>query len=242
MGQTPGGGTSLANAPPIPAPSAWNIPPAPGRRQRWGVRLGAARARGLGGAPSGLPCDSSLHATGLGRSREQEGGLPPSWGIRLRLLLEGLFSSGGAEVSPLAGPRPSAGRTGLRRLLAQPAAASPLRPAGLQTDRRREPPARAPSSSLKPRSPAPRPVAWKLQQALQPPRRTSRAPATGQPLRDGAHRRRGPRRSRAQLLRVGCVLGTCQVQNLSHRLWQLVGSAGPRNAAPMDPSSPYSYG
>lgn len=137
MGQTPGGGTSLANAPPIPAPSAWNIPPAPGRRQRWGVRLGAARARGLGGAPSGLPCDSSLHATGLGRSREQEGGLPPSWGIRLRLLLEGLFSSGGAEVSPLAGPRPSAGRTGLRRLLAQPAAASPLRPAGLQTDRRR---------------------------------------------------------------------------------------------------------
>ncbi|CAK7296986.1 Protein ADM2 [Vulpes lagopus] len=106
----------------------------------------------------------------------------------------------------------------------------------------REPPARAPSSSLKPRSPAPRPVAWKLQQALQPPRRTSRAPATAQPLRDGVHRHRGPRRSRAQLLRVGCVLGTCQIQNLSHRLWQLVGSAGPRNAAPMDPSSPYSYG
>ncbi|CAD7676979.1 unnamed protein product [Nyctereutes procyonoides] len=106
----------------------------------------------------------------------------------------------------------------------------------------REPPAHAPSSSLKPPSPVPQPVDWKLQQALQPPRRASRAPATGQPLRDGAHRRRGPHRSRAQLLRVGCVLGTCQVQNLSHRLWQLVGSAGPRNAAPVDPSSPYSYG
>uniref|UniRef100_A0A8D2LV45 ADM2 n=1 Tax=Varanus komodoensis TaxID=61221 RepID=A0A8D2LV45_VARKO len=32
----------------------------------------------------------------------------------------------------------------------------------------------------------------------------------------------------AQLMRVGCALGTCQVQNLSHRLWQLKGQSGRR--------------
>ncbi|XP_027971157.1 ADM2 [Eumetopias jubatus] len=106
----------------------------------------------------------------------------------------------------------------------------------------REPPARTLSSGLKPQHPTPRRVVWKLHQALQPQRSASRAPATGRPLQDGLHRHLGPRRSRAQLLRVGCVLGTCQVQNLSHRLWQLVGSAGPRDSAPMDPSSPHSYG
>ncbi|XP_045866674.1 protein ADM2 [Meles meles] len=106
----------------------------------------------------------------------------------------------------------------------------------------REPPARTPSSGLKPRHPAPRRVAWRLQQALHLQRSASRAPALGRSLRGGPPRHLGPRRSRAQLLRVGCVLGTCQVQNLSHRLWQLVGSAGPRDSAPVDPSSPHSYG
>lgn len=106
----------------------------------------------------------------------------------------------------------------------------------------REPPARTPYSGLQSRHPAARPVVWKLHQALQPQRSASLAPAMGQPLRNGPRRHLGPRRPQAQLLRVGCVLGTCQVQNLSHRLWQLIGSAGPHDSAPVDPSSPHSYG
>ncbi|XP_017743613.1 PREDICTED: ADM2 [Rhinopithecus bieti] len=112
----------------------------------------------------------------------------------------------------------------------------------------REPPARTPSSNLQPRHPAPRPVVWKLHQALQPHRGAGLAPAMGQPLRDGGRQHSGPRRhsgsrrTQAQLLRVGCVLGTCQVQNLSHRLWQLMGPAGRQDSAPVDPGSPHSYG
>ncbi|XP_056281155.1 protein ADM2a [Pseudoliparis swirei] len=45
-----------------------------------------------------------------------------------------------------------------------------------------------------------------------------------------------------QLMRVGCVLGTCQVQNLSHRLYQLIGQSGREEAAPVNPRSPHSYG
>uniref|UniRef100_A0A8D0L5B0 Adrenomedullin 2 n=1 Tax=Sphenodon punctatus TaxID=8508 RepID=A0A8D0L5B0_SPHPU len=45
-----------------------------------------------------------------------------------------------------------------------------------------------------------------------------------------------------QLMRVGCVLGTCQVQNLSHRLWQLMGQSGRQDSSPVNPNSPYSYG
>ncbi|XP_069346117.1 protein ADM2 [Eulemur rufifrons] len=114
--------------------------------------------------------------------------------------------------------------------------------------RPREPPARTPSRDLQPWHPAPRPVVQKLPQAPQPQRRASLAPAMGRPLRDAGGRHSGPRRHlgshrpRAQLLRVGCVLGTCQVHNLSHRLWQLVGPAGRRDSAPVDPSSPHSYG
>ncbi|XP_074725672.1 protein ADM2 [Strix uralensis] len=56
----------------------------------------------------------------------------------------------------------------------------------------------------------------------------------------------GPRplrgRRHAHLLRVGCVLGTCQVQNLSHRLWQLMGQSGRQDSSPMNPNSPHSYG
>ncbi|XP_013875565.1 protein ADM2a [Austrofundulus limnaeus] len=46
----------------------------------------------------------------------------------------------------------------------------------------------------------------------------------------------------AQLMRVGCVLGTCQVQNLSHRLYQLIGQTGREESAPINPRSPHSYG
>ncbi|XP_044042957.1 protein ADM2a [Siniperca chuatsi] len=46
----------------------------------------------------------------------------------------------------------------------------------------------------------------------------------------------------AQLMRVGCVLGTCQVQNLSHRLYQLIGQSGREDSSPINPRSPHSYG
>ncbi|XP_050181010.1 protein ADM2 [Myiozetetes cayanensis] len=62
-------------------------------------------------------------------------------------------------------------------------------------------------------------------------------------------RRRDPRRdprprrhAGGHAVRVGCVLGTCQVQNLSHRLWQLRGLSGRRDSSPMNPNSPHSYG
>ena len=84
----------------------------------------------------------------------------------------------------------------------------------------REPPARTPASGSQPQYPAALPAVWKLHQALQPKKSASLVPARGQPLRNGPRRHLGPRRPRAQLLRVGCALGTCQVQNLSHRLWQ----------------------
>ncbi|XP_076006674.1 protein ADM2a [Genypterus blacodes] len=45
-----------------------------------------------------------------------------------------------------------------------------------------------------------------------------------------------------QLMRVGCVLGTCQVQNLSHRLYQLIGQSGREDSSPINPRSPHSYG
>uniref|UniRef100_A0AAY5L129 Uncharacterized protein n=1 Tax=Esox lucius TaxID=8010 RepID=A0AAY5L129_ESOLU len=45
-----------------------------------------------------------------------------------------------------------------------------------------------------------------------------------------------------QLMRVGCVLGTCQVQNLSHRLYQLIGQSGREDTSPINPRSPHSYG
>ncbi|KAM9824494.1 protein ADM2a [Neosynchiropus ocellatus] len=45
-----------------------------------------------------------------------------------------------------------------------------------------------------------------------------------------------------QFMRVGCVLGTCQVQNLSHRLYQLIGQSGREESSPINPRSPHSYG
>ncbi|XP_004610834.1 protein ADM2 [Sorex araneus] len=110
----------------------------------------------------------------------------------------------------------------------------------------RKPPARTPPSDPQAQRPAARPTVWRLQKAH--PQRSGRlAPSTVHPARGGPRRHHHhspsvPHRPRAQLLRVGCVLGTCQVQNLSHRLWQLFGSAGPRDSVPVDPSSPHSYG
>ncbi|XP_040886156.1 protein ADM2a [Toxotes jaculatrix] len=46
----------------------------------------------------------------------------------------------------------------------------------------------------------------------------------------------------AQLMRASCVLGTCQVQNLSHRLYQLIGQSGRDDSSPINPRSPHSYG
>ncbi|KAF1372614.1 hypothetical protein PFLUV_G00267660 [Perca fluviatilis] len=57
-----------------------------------------------------------------------------------------------------------------------------------------------------------------------------------------AHSRGGHHHQHAQLMRVGCVLGTCQVQNLSHRLYQLIGQSGRQDSSPINPSSPHSYG
>uniref|UniRef100_A0A671LGB8 Adrenomedullin 2b n=1 Tax=Sinocyclocheilus anshuiensis TaxID=1608454 RepID=A0A671LGB8_9TELE len=61
-------------------------------------------------------------------------------------------------------------------------------------------------------------------------------------FRERRHVLRGSRgHPQGQLMRVGCVLGTCQVQNLSHRLYQLNGQSG-RQDAPINPRSPHSYG
>ncbi|KAM8884959.1 protein ADM2a [Synchiropus picturatus] len=55
--------------------------------------------------------------------------------------------------------------------------------------------------------------------------------------RGGHHHPHSP-----QFMRVGCVLGTCQVQNLSHRLYQLIGQSGREESSPINPRSPHSYG
>ncbi|XP_037538791.1 protein ADM2 [Nematolebias whitei] len=49
-------------------------------------------------------------------------------------------------------------------------------------------------------------------------------------------------RGHGHLMRVGCALGTCQVQNLSHRLYQLIGQSGREDSSPINPRSPHSYG
>ncbi|KAG7259539.1 hypothetical protein CRUP_007620 [Coryphaenoides rupestris] len=66
------------------------------------------------------------------------------------------------------------------------------------------------------------------------------APRPGRRARRHANRMVG--RSHAQLMRVGCVLGTCQVQHLSHRLYQLIGQGGREDSSPINPRSPHSYG
>ncbi|XP_034542147.1 protein ADM2 isoform X2 [Notolabrus celidotus] len=56
------------------------------------------------------------------------------------------------------------------------------------------------------------------------------------------HANSGGTRGHGHLMRVGCVLGTCQVQNLSHRLYQLIGQSGREDSSPINPRSPHSYG
>ncbi|XP_039523987.1 LOW QUALITY PROTEIN: protein ADM2a [Pimephales promelas] len=59
--------------------------------------------------------------------------------------------------------------------------------------------------------------------------------------RRNVHSRGHHNHHHGQLMRVGCVLGTCQVQNLSHRLYQLGGQSR-REDSPINPSNPRSYG
>lgn len=98
---------------------------------------------------------------------------------------------------------------------------------------------------------------WKQRLSRGPPQtQEGQAPALTNPLRALASQRSPRSRRHAhhvaraqhhhhkppQLMRVGCVLGTCQVQNLSHRLYQLIGQSGRQDSAPMNPQSPHSYG
>lgn len=68
------------------------------------------------------------------------------------------------------------------------------------------------------------------------------APVWQHGSRGRRHANSGGGRGHSQLMRVGCVLGTCQVQNLSHRLYQLIGQSGRENSSPINPHSPHSYG
>ncbi|XP_030117472.4 protein ADM2 [Taeniopygia guttata] len=100
------------------------------------------------------------------------------------------------------------------------------------------PPAAPPIGTLRHRAPVPRhraPVPWLAPRP--PPWHVRRLILRRDPRRD-----RGRRQAGGHLVRVGCVLGTCQVQNLSHRLWQLRGHSGRRDSSPMNPNSPHSYG
>ncbi|MEQ2228635.1 hypothetical protein ILYODFUR_010824 [Ilyodon furcidens] len=91
-----------------------------------------------------------------------------------------------------------------------------------------------PASGVRMASPS---LTWaQVIEAFQIKRRAKRS-------RGHAHLRGGKNHSQhAQLKRVGCVLGTCQVQNLSHRLYQLIGQNGKEESSPVNPRSPHSYG
>ncbi|XP_041652255.1 protein ADM2 [Cheilinus undulatus] len=67
-------------------------------------------------------------------------------------------------------------------------------------------------------------------------------PVTRRRSRGRRHANIGGTRGHSHLMRVGCVLGTCQVQNLSHRLYQLIGQSGREESSPINPRSPHSYG
>uniref|UniRef100_A0A8D2ZNL0 Adrenomedullin 2b n=1 Tax=Scophthalmus maximus TaxID=52904 RepID=A0A8D2ZNL0_SCOMX len=68
------------------------------------------------------------------------------------------------------------------------------------------------------------------------------APVRRRGSRGRRHANGGSGRGHGHLMRVGCVLGTCQVQNLSHRLYQLIGQSGREDSSPINPRSPHSYG
>ncbi|MEJ1271361.1 myo-inositol oxygenase [Cricetulus griseus] len=87
---------------------------------------------------------------------------------------------------------------------------------GLKLSRTRESPAKNPSSGQQPGHSSLRPVGWKPHHAPQPQGRGNPTLAMVHLLQNGGsrhpgpQRHLGPRRPHAQLLRVGCVLGTCQ--------------------------------
>lgn len=90
-------------------------------------------------------------------------------------------------------------------------------------------------------------IIWQAWMHKEPPPRPCdsmlRGPAA---LQRGSRGRRhahgGGTRGHGHLMRVGCVLGTCQVQNLSHRLYQLIGQSGREDSSPINPRSPHSFG
>ncbi|KAM4902067.1 protein ADM2 [Sylvia borin] len=125
-----------------------------------------------------------------------------------------------------------------------PARSPPGRIAALPGD----PPAPQPVGTLRHRAPVPRHGPWVAPRHRPPAPRSQPWHVRRLILRHDRRRdsRRDPPRGRrhagGHLVRVGCVLGTCQVQNLSHRLWQLRGLSGRRDSSPMNPNSPHSYG
>lgn len=85
-------------------------------------------------------------------------------------------------------------------------------------------------------------LAWALpSNAPKPAKRVRRARNTHKGARGGHHHHHHHPHN-GQLMRVGCVLGTCQVQNLSHRLYQLIGQSGREDSSPINPRSPHSFG
>ncbi|XP_016308437.1 ADM2-like [Sinocyclocheilus anshuiensis] len=85
---------------------------------------------------------------------------------------------------------------------------------------------------------------WRALLHKGPPLKQTNTPANQnrEHFREYRHVLRGSRSyPQGQLKRVRCVLGTCQVQNLSHRLYQLNKQNG-RQDAPINPRSPHSYG
>lgn len=91
-----------------------------------------------------------------------------------------------------------------------------------------------------------RPASVRLSPSLAWARPTDASQIQWRALRARRHVHSGsrvhPYPQHAQLMRVGCVLGTCQVQNLSHRLYQLIGQSGREDSSPINPRSPHSYG
>ncbi|XP_035521227.1 protein ADM2 [Morone saxatilis] len=97
-------------------------------------------------------------------------------------------------------------------------------------------------------------IIWRAQLHKEPPPRLSdplldqsdnvlqEEPAWQRGSRGRRHANSGGGRGHGHLMRVGCVLGTCQVQNLSHRLYQLIGQSGREDSSPINPRSPHSYG
>ncbi|XP_008399748.1 protein ADM2a [Poecilia reticulata] len=91
-----------------------------------------------------------------------------------------------------------------------------------------------PTSGLRTASPG---LTWtQADEAFQIKRRAKRSRGHGH-SKGGRNHHQHP-----QFKRVGCVLGTCQVQNLSHRLYQLIGQNGREESSPINPRSPHSYG